>query len=275
MKMFFLKAVFVIFGIFLIFAISRNFTFSQSIEPTFIYEIADKEAEIGDIVVQDPQKGIIRASEPYSENIFGVIEDKPLFLFRPKKIEGKPVVRSGIVYVNVTNIYGEIKKGDFITSSEIPGKGAKAEEKGYILGRALESLDQVETKEFTFGDKKLKIGKIPVAIDIRFIGEKTIEKKEKLGFFPSLFRDYFNLPSLTKKKNIISLIQLFSGIFILLVSFYFGFNTFSKGVIKGIEAIGRNPLAKESILFSIFLNMVLTLLMIGGGIVAASIIFNL
>lgn len=274
MKSFFLKILFLFFGIGIFFLGKETFVFSQSIEPTFIYEIKDKEAQIGDIVVQDPEKGIVRATRTNSENIFGVIVKKPIFLFRPKGIEGKPIVRSGIVYVNVTDIYGEIKKGDFITSSEIPGKGARAQE-GYVLGRALEDFDKKETKELEFKGRKIRMGKILVAINIQFLKRKGKEKKETLEFFPSLFRDYFNLPSLAEKRNIISLVQLFSGIFILLLSFYFGFSVFSKGIIKGIESIGRNPLARDSIIFSVVLNMILTLLMIGGGIVAASILFNL
>lgn len=49
-----------------------------------------------------------------------------------------PLKTSGVTYVKFNSENGEIKQGDPITSSSIPGVGMKATEKGIILGVALE-----------------------------------------------------------------------------------------------------------------------------------------
>lgn len=55
---------------------------------------------------------------------------------------GKPVIvgLSGRVPVKVSTKNGEIRPGDYITTSDIPGVGMKATEAGHVIGKALTSL---------------------------------------------------------------------------------------------------------------------------------------
>lgn len=59
---------------------------------------------------------------------------------------GKPVIvgLAGRVPVKVTTKNGEIKPGDYITTSHIPGVGMKAVEAGRVIGKALTGLSGEE-----------------------------------------------------------------------------------------------------------------------------------
>lgn len=57
--------------------------------------------------------------------------------------------------------------------------------------------------------------------------------------------------------------------FIIVFCVAIGFLTFSRVASNGIQAIGRNPMAGKMINLGIFLNVALTLGIIGAGIVVA------
>src|SRR3989338_5684658 len=109
---------------------------TSDIEATSVYEIADADAQEGDIVVTT-DKGLVRASKSFDNKMLGVITETPVLVFRSNDEKGKPVIRSGTANVNVTTLNGPIKYGDYITSSTISGKGQKAFESGYVIGVAL------------------------------------------------------------------------------------------------------------------------------------------
>ena len=72
------------------------------------------------------------------QNIIGIYSSNPtLTLNNPSN--GTPVALQGRVPVNVV---GEpINKGDYIMASKTPGKGKKATESGFVVGRALEGFE--------------------------------------------------------------------------------------------------------------------------------------
>ena len=112
---------------------------SLNTEITTLYKVVDKEAVDGDILISSAQ-GLVRATQSYDKTLFGILSSQPLVVYRSDE-EGKPVIRSGVADVNVTNSAGPINTGDYITSSEVPGKGQKAIESGYTIGVALESFN--------------------------------------------------------------------------------------------------------------------------------------
>ena len=56
--------------------------------------------------------------------------------------EGKPVIvgLSGRVPVKVSTKNGDIRPGDYITTSDIPGVGMRATRAGHVIGKALTGL---------------------------------------------------------------------------------------------------------------------------------------
>lgn len=90
----------------------------------------------GDLVVSTTGRifdgELSRAQEPYAENIVGVFSTSTLTRNVPSILE------SGIAYVKFDAANGEVKKGDYITSSSKPGYAMKAVQPGFAAGIALE-----------------------------------------------------------------------------------------------------------------------------------------
>lgn len=231
---------------------------SESIELTSVYKIADIEASDGDILIIT-EEGLVRSSKSSDIKMFGVFQEKPLLLYKSSDVSGKPVVRSGIAQVNVTNLNGPIQYGDPITSSSIPGKGQKAPVTGAVLGIALAPFNEDQ-------------GKIPVAIKIESggIGASGLTAKRFFGAVGSAF-----VENLSDPQKFTDVVRYIAAGLVVLLSFTFAFLIFARSIPKGIEAVGRNPLAKSTIEFSMILNVILLVLTGIIGIVASILIIRL
>lgn len=232
------------------------------------YTIIDEDAVNGDIL-SFTNGGITRANAPYTNQIFGVLQDNPIIVYRTNEKTGDPIMRSGTAEVNVTNITGDIKVGDYVTSSPIPGKGQKAAESGYILGVALADFSS-DGQTISFGGQEHQTGVIPVALKIEY-AEITNARS-----FNRLF-DYFNqfaFESVQSPERASQFFRFIIAAIISLGSIIFSFFVFARSITKSIEAIGRNPLAKTAIQASIIINAGLTILTIILGLAAAYLIIR-
>ena len=228
---------------FLLFFLSRfvsaeNFSFIAK-----NLEVSDKEAEAGDIVSQT-EDGLFRSNKPYDENIVGVVGENPIMVFGRQTTETLPIISFGEAVIKVNNSNGKIKKGDFITSSKITGEGQKSTESGLVVARALENLNQEQ-------------GLIKAEINIQYQNISEVSAKGIIGPILKQFGTPENVPEVL--RYIFALI-LAAG------SFFAGFNAFIKALRKGIEALGRNPLAKKSIQLAIVLNLIGVLILALAGL---------
>lgn len=242
---------------------------SQGIEVTSVYEVAEPEAMEGDIV-KATDKGLVRTTIGFDNKIFGVIQDPPLLVYRTET-KGKPVVRSGVAQVNVTSLNGPIKYGDYITSSSVSGKGQKASESGYTVGMALGAFTGEGAPQIDGPKGKVASGKIPVAVRIEYTELTNPRFAGRLfGFIGTAF-----LENISDPKQLGNVVRFVAAGLVILLSFTFGFLTFSRSVAKSIEALGRNPLAKSTIQLSMIINI--ALLVVTGiiGIVASILIIRL
>lgn len=219
------------------------------------FEISDSEAVNGDILVyKDGQ--INRATEAYSKDLFGVLDSDALLVHQTG--EGEPVTTSGIASVNVTSEAGPIKKGDLITSSSNPGKGQKATNGGYILGKALADLEGNNGQ---------------VLVEVRIENSQLNTGKAVSQVFNTL--NALVTRNLTSPESSFKVIQYLLASLVFLASIIFAFWGFSRSIPKSIEAIGRNPLARRSIQVSLIINAVLTVLVALAGVAAAIVILRL
>lgn len=242
---------------------------SQGIEVTSVYEIADKDAVEGDLL-KATDKGLLRTDIGYDNKMFGVINNQPLLVYR-SETKGKPIVRSGIVQLNVTTLSGPIKNGDYITSSVIPGKGQKAGESGYTVGVALASFTGEGTQQIDGPKGRVAVGRIPVAVKIEYTELSSPRFAGRLfGFLGTSV-----LENVSDPKQIGNVIRFVAAGLIVLLSFTFGFLTFSRSIAKSIEALGRNPLAKSTIQLSMIINIGLLVVTAIVGIVASILIIKL
>lgn len=231
------------------------------------YEIKDAKAVDGDILIYT-SSGIVRANTSFSSEIFGVLQNSAILSFKQAGSNGKTVLRSGDATVNVTDLNGAIKSGNYVTSSEIPGFGQKATESGYVLGIAL--ADFKPEGKTTFQGQEVSTGTIPVAIRIEY-SEITNTK--------SLFRllDYANVIAFRTAQNpdrASQLIKFLTASAVAIGTVLLSLGIFARSITKSIEAIGRNPLAKTSIEVSIMINAALTIVTILLGMGAAYLILR-
>lgn len=207
-------------------------------------EVADPEAEVGDVVSQT-REGLFRSNIPYDENIIGVVGETPIIVFGKPTPTTLPIVSFGETLTKVSNINGEIKKGNFITSSNKPGVGQKVTQSGFVVGRAMEDFNQEEGLIFVFVEPQEIT--LPSGFALGRIVEQIALGLEVPETIPEVLRYLFAL--------------LVGG-----GSFIIGFFSFIKALREGVTAIGRNPLAKGSIRAAMILNLIGVLILTLAGL---------
>lgn len=204
--------------------------------------VAVEETDIEDGDIISLVDGIFQLSQsPFDPAILGVVSAEPALALTTDGVARQvTIVSSGNAPVRVSTINGEIKKGDFITTTIIPGIGGKATGYGHVLGVALEdfSAESIET-----------IGRIRITINIQLITPLT----------------QFRIDSLLTFRYILAFL-------IASVSVIGGFMYFGKVAKSGVEALGRNPLAARLIQFGVLLNLLLTSGIIVVGVLVAYVI---
>lgn len=214
-------------------------------------QLDNKIATDGAIISYD-QKGYRLSRGSYDPAVVGVITEKPAVVFIVEGEGNFSMVSAGIAYVNVSTKNGQIKKGDPITTSDEPGVGMKATQSGFILGSALEDYDGQE------------LGKITVFLNIHF---SNFQAKFARGLL-----DAFNLSAIATFEQPTVVFRYFVAAILVILSFIVGFVSFGRIASKGVEAIGRNPLASRMIQIGILLNVLITIVIIGSGLLMAYLI---
>lgn len=221
--------------------------------------LSDKNVEDGKIVSASGN-GYVLSYLEYDEKMYGVVNFNPAISMQTQSSESAvtryPVVSEGKVNVQVSNANGNIKNGDYVTTSTQPGIGVKATQPGFVLGTALESAPSGD------GIKRIK-----VSLKIHYYSPAAT-----LG---GNLRDIFNLSTAATYEKPLVVFKYVIAALILLLSVFFSFNHFGRVATSGIEALGRNPLARRSIQLGIIINTVLTLSVIATGLILAVLILRL
>jgi hypothetical protein len=108
----------------------------------------------------------------YSDNVIGVVSEKPGFglgdydpmTYNPNTgitpSNYRMIALSGRVPVNVANANGNIKAGDYLTSSNVPGVAVKAIEPGRVIGVALTSSNSATGTVMVFVNPHWNVGSV-------------------------------------------------------------------------------------------------------------------
>ena len=237
--------------------------------------VDDKSAGDGDIVsLSNKNETLVRSVKAYDERMYGVLVADPFMVYRT--LTTIPVTREGDALVNVSLMGGPIAVGDYITSSPLAGRGQKAEGlAGYMLGIALQSFDgKGASQSAQYQGKSYALGKIKVTVGIG-PASPVITKSEGgiLGTLKQITTAIlFNISTSKQAERIIRFIL---AILLIVIIIYVSYRTFGRNVTKGIEAMGRNPLAKGSIQAMITLNIILLIISCLVGVALALVIVSL
>lgn len=236
--------------------------------------IKDTEAVDGDIMsLTEENETLVRSKVANDEKMYGVLIATPVMVYRTR--DTLPVARSGEVYCNVSTLGDPIKVGDYITSSSIPGTGMKAPDlTGYMVGIALESFDGKTGTPITAEGKTVQSGKIKIAVGI---GPASPVQIKAAGGIMGTLRQLATalLYNIRTSKQFERIIRYIIAALVAIITILVNFRTFGRNITKGIEAIGRNPLAKVSIQSMIIVNVILIAIVSMGGIVLALAILSL
>lgn len=195
----------------------------------------------------------------YDSTIYGVSTTDPaISLESTDSANPHLVVTSGAAVVNVNALNGNISKGDNITSSTTAGVGIKATRNGYILGNALE--------DYAPSDPATE-GQILVSLNTHLT---TNLSDSRANVLESLRQGL----SFAVLSPLASLRYLLAFIIVIL-GFSFAFFYFARVARSGVEAMGRNPLARRSIQVGILFNIVLGVVIVVAALAIGALILIL
>ncbi len=187
------------------------------------------------------------------------------------------------VYVAVTGQYdvlvstqnGSINRGDYITISALDGVGMKAgDNQAFVIGKALESFDgrtgsesTAQLRDSTGNNKLVSIARIPVTIGVARNPNLKITVSNLPGFLQKAAQAVSGKP-VNDNRIYVSIIALAASVLIAGSLLY-------AGVRSSITAVGRNPLAKNSITRSLLQVSILALIIFLIGIFAVYLLLKL
>ena len=227
---------------------------------------ADSPIETGTIVVltgKDSNRVKV-ATQAEVQNMFGVAVDRnqlPLAITDGKKQNETFVAVSGTYQVLVTNQAGAIASGDYLTLSSVQGLAMKAgDTKVTVFGRANTAfndssvtLGTTTLKDAAGNSKTVKIGSIPVTIDIK---NNPNHKSTEV-----------NAPDFLKRvgeaiaEKEVSPIRIYLSVGIAVVALVAAIVVIYAGIRNGVISIGRNPMSRKSI-FRALIEVIMTSLLI-------------
>jgi len=200
------------------------------------------------------------ATQKDVNNMFGVVVDRtqlPLSVTN-EGIENETFVAvSGTYNVLVSNQEGSINAGDYLTLSSLNGVAMRVgEEEVTVFGRAngnfndsSVSLGTTTLKDSAGGTKTVKLGSVPVTIDI-----KTNPNHKSTDVNAPEFLKRVGEAVADKEVNPI---RIYIGVAIAVISLIAAIAVLYAGIRSGVISIGRNPMSKKSI-FRAILEVILT-----------------
>lgn len=186
---------------------------------------------------------VTAATNENAENLLGVVvsANSSSISITSSIVNQIQVATSGTMDVLVSNINGDIARGDFITASPIAGVGMKATDNARIIGVAQGSLRRPTAQTIKNGDgteREVNIGQVPVLVNV-----SSFFKQPERTIIPVAIQ---NLANSFAGREVSPLpIILSAGIFIvsLIVVAVIVYSMIRNGIIS----VGRNPLSQSAV----------------------------
>lgn len=228
-----------------------------------VENLTPEEAQQG-MIISHVGNDFVPTQEPYDKSTYGVVSLSPAVEFSTGKGGNSfAVMTSGTVPVLVSAHNGPIEKGSPIASSEKTGIGMLATKTGFILGVAQEEFRPDDPNE---------VGIVMTYLDIKFSFSQDSPDSERIG---RRLLDVVSLSTIAMVEEPTTTLKYVVAALVLVGSITFSFFTFSRIASKGIDALGRNPLAGRVISMGIVLNVGISLFIIASGVIVSYLIINI
>lgn len=236
---------------------------------------ADQTLQLGTIVSLKPGDGskVIPLTASKATDMFGVVvsaTDAPVTLSYSTNQAQVFVATYGQYNVVVSSQNGAIKAGDFITISSIDGVGMKdGTTQSTVVGKALAGFDGKTTVEgtATLGGSTVALGRIPVAISVARNPLQTVPGSNLPGFLQKAAQTLANKP--------VADIRVYVAVGLLFICVILAGSLLYAGVRSSMISIGRNPLAKGSIMRNLLQVTLIALIVFIVGLFAVYLILKL
>lgn len=236
------------------------------------------------------QKGMIVRLKPGDSNtvqalnqkdasdMFGVIVssgDATLSLSNPGNTQQVYVATYGQYDVLVSTQEGPIKEGDFITISSLNGVGMKAATtQQLVIGKALKGFDGTSesegatTLQTNSGKKEVHLGHVPIEVSV---AHNPLYEKEKEAGVP----DFLSKAAQLVTDRPVSAFRIYVSLAVVVLSLVIAGSILFAGVRSGMTSIGRNPLAKSSIVRGLVQVTLMSLIVFAIGLFAVYLVLRI
>lgn len=251
-------------------AVTRAYNTDQQLQRGMIVRLVDKDnTKVEALKSTDIEK---------MEGVVVAANDSPVTLSRADPaFQQVFVATTGRYNILVSNQNGAIKKDDYITISAVAGVGMKADGKqSRIVGKALSSFDGNNNVSGKMTVKNSTGIQIPItlsliAVEINVAPNPIEDKKSSL--VPGL--EFVQKAAGEVVDQEVGAAQLYLAMAALIVSAFIAGSILYAGVRTSMTAIGRNPLAKTSVLKNLVSVVITSIIILVIGIVAVYLILKL
>lgn len=229
------------------------------------YQTTDS-LQLGMIVelAKDNTARVETAKQDSTDKVHGVVvaaNDAPISLTNPDGKQQVYVATSGDYQVLVSDQNGAIAKDDYVTVSSLDGVGMKAgSTQQYIIGKALDGfngsihvLGKTTVKDTQGKERTVSFGYVKVAVNVGHNPKYEAAASNVPDFLQELTTSVANKP--------VSAIRIYISLGILLATVVIVFSVLYAGIRTSVISLGRNPLAKKSILRNL-IQIILTSLIV-------------
>ncbi len=222
---------------------------------------------------------VVPLDQQHSSEMQGVVvaaNDAAVTLGNPSPDSKQVYVATfGRYDVLVSNQNGPIKVGDYITISSLNGIGMKADNnESIVLGKAETAFNgtaNVESsttvKDASGQTKGVSIGRISLTITV---AHNPLQKRTT-STFPGVFQDVGS--GIANKP--VSAPRIYLAMAVLLISTIIAGSLLYSSVRSGVVSIGRNPLAKKSIIRGMFQVILVSIIVFIIGLFAVYLLLRL
>ena len=227
-------------------------------------QMSDTDVQAGQLVSLQAGEYAL-TQQAYDDNLVGVVVENPPFLLSTQEAKGVSIVSTGQAWVWLADQPGEVAVGKWLTSSDQQGRAQLLDRPGIGLGEVLDLLTDDQGRRLAL-----------VLINIQFYYPDNLRSDSvtwsravaSLGNFFSLFDTASRLSAPQAFRYLLA-----AGI--VLLSMVFAYFYFAKLAKAGVVALGRNPLARGEIMLGILVNVVISVVILGAGVVTAYLVMVL